>query len=57
MPYDVGYRASATAISKEVMAATFGLDEDKVPEFPQTVEDPLLVGRFNAVDTVIRSRL
>jgi hypothetical protein len=39
------------------MAATFGLDEDKVPEFPQTVKDPLLVGRFNAVDTVIRSRL
>jgi oxalate decarboxylase len=53
MPYDVGYKASATAISREVMAATFGLDEDALPDFPQTVKDPLIVGRVNSLDPVV----
>ena len=57
MPYDVGYRASATAISKPVMAATFGLDEAALPTFPQTVKDPLIVKRFNPVDPVIDAKL
>ena len=52
MPYDVGYRASATAISREVMAATFEVDEGVVPKFPQTTLDPLIVGRFNPVEPV-----
>lgn len=53
MPYDVGYKASATAISREVMTATFGLDEEALPEFPTTVKDPLIVGRVNALDPVV----
>jgi oxalate decarboxylase len=53
MPYDVGYKASATAISREVMAATFGLKEEALPEFPQTVKDPLIVGRVNSLDPVV----
>ncbi|KAH7408347.1 RmlC-like cupin domain-containing protein [Phaeosphaeria sp. MPI-PUGE-AT-0046c] len=54
MPYDVGYKASATAISKAVMAATFGVDEDVLPEFPTTVKDPLIVGRVNSLDPVVQ---
>ncbi|EPE36124.1 RmlC-like cupin [Glarea lozoyensis ATCC 20868] len=52
IPGDVGYRTSATALSREVLAATFGVDEDQLPEFPFTVKDPLLVGRKNPVDPV-----
>jgi len=47
MPQDVGYRASATAISREVMAATFGVREGDLPVFPFTPKDPLIVGKFN----------
>lgn len=53
MPYDVGYKASATAISREVFAATFGLVEKEVPEFPTTVKNALLVGRVNELDPVV----
>jgi oxalate decarboxylase len=56
IPGDVGYRTSATALSREVLAATFGVDEDKLPEFPFTVKDPLLVGKKNPVDP-IKSKL
>jgi oxalate decarboxylase len=47
MPQDVGYRASATAMSREVMAATFGVTEGQLPAFPFTPKDPLIVGNFN----------
>jgi oxalate decarboxylase len=57
MPYDVGYRASATAISREVMASTFGLTTDQMPEFPRTFKDPLLVGKLNPIDPVTKSQL
>lgn len=50
MPQDVGYRTSATAISREVLAATFGIKEKDLPQFPITVKDPLIVGRKNPVD-------
>jgi len=53
MPYDVGYRTSATAMSREVLAAVFGLATDDFPVFPQTVKDPLIVGKLNAVDHVV----
>jgi hypothetical protein len=53
MPYDVGYEASATAISIGVMAATLGLDEEALPEFPPTVRDPLIVTRVNSRDPVV----
>lgn len=52
MPLDVGYRTAATSLSREVLAATFGVTESKLPQFPTTVQDPLLVGRINAVDPV-----
>ncbi|KUJ07662.1 RmlC-like cupin [Mollisia scopiformis] len=52
MPGDVGYRASATALSREVLAATFGVEKEELPEFPFTPKDPLLVKRLNPVDPV-----
>jgi oxalate decarboxylase len=47
MPADVGYRASASALSPEVLAATLGT---ALPELPFTPADPLLVGRVNPLD-------
>jgi oxalate decarboxylase len=54
MPYDVGYRTSATALSREVVAATFGVKVKDLPVFPFVTSDPLLVGKINAVDPVRR---
>ncbi|ORY00159.1 putative oxalate decarboxylase OxdC [Clohesyomyces aquaticus] len=47
MPQDVGYRASATAMSRKVMAATFGVSTGDLPAFPYTPKDPLIVGNYN----------
>jgi len=52
-PQDIGYRTSATLVSGEVMAATFGVSEDKLPVFPLTSKDPLIVGKANMVDPVV----
>jgi oxalate decarboxylase len=49
-PGDVGYRATASAFSREVLAAGFRLRESELPEFPFTPADPLLVGRLNPLD-------
>lgn len=49
-PGDIGYRSSASAYSKEVMAATMGLRVDEMPDLPFTPEDPLIVERRNPVD-------
>jgi oxalate decarboxylase len=46
-PSDIGYRASASAFSPPVLAATLGVPPDKLPPFPQTDEDPLIVRRVN----------
>lgn len=51
-PGDVGYRASASALSREMLAATFGVPESTVPRFPFTPSDPLIVARANPVDAV-----
>lgn len=51
-PGDVGYRASASAYSRAVLAAAFGMAEEALPDFPVTVEDPLVVERINPVDPV-----
>lgn len=48
MPGDVGYRATATAFSREVLASTYGVSESDLPQFPFTPADPLIVGRLNA---------
>lgn len=47
MPGDIGFRASASALSSVVMAATLGVPLDRLPEFPPTFADPLIVERIN----------
>lgn len=49
-PADIGYRASASAYSREVLAAAFNTHLDDLPRFPFTPADPLIVGRSNPVD-------
>jgi len=49
-PADIGYRASASAYSREVLAASFGTHIENLPQFPFTPADPLVVGRVNPVD-------
>jgi oxalate decarboxylase len=50
MPADVGYRAAASAYSREVLAATLETSEASVPDLPSTPADPLLVGRVNGLN-------
>ena len=47
---DIGYRASISAYSREVLAATFNVHIDDLPNFPFTNADPLIVTRNNPVD-------
>ena len=49
-PADIGYRASISAYSREVLAATFNMHIDDLPDFPFTNADPLIVTRRNPVD-------
>lgn len=49
-PADIGYRASASAYSREVLAAAFDTHIDDLPNFPFTPIDPLIVDRKNPVD-------
>ncbi len=49
-PGDIGYRAAASAYSREVLAATLGIAVDALPELPFTPSDPLIVGRVNPRD-------
>ncbi|KZS85585.1 cupin domain-containing protein [Mycobacterium persicum] len=49
-PGDIGYRASISAYSREVLAATFNTHIDDLPQFPFTNIDPLIVTRSNPVD-------
>ena len=42
-PADIGYRASASAYSREVLAAAFNTHIDDLPTFPFTPADPLIV--------------
>ncbi len=51
-PGDIGYRATASAFSREVLAATFQVPERLLPQFPETPVDPLIVSRVNPVDPV-----
>ena len=50
MPGDIGFRASASAYSREVLAATFNTHLAALPVFPFTNADPLIVNRSNSVD-------
>jgi oxalate decarboxylase len=49
-PGDIGYRTSASAYSRKVLAATFGTHIDDLPNFPFTKADPLIVDRCNPLD-------
>jgi oxalate decarboxylase len=49
-PGDIGYRASASAYSRKVLAATFDTHIDDLPDFPFTKADPLIVDRLNPLD-------
>ena len=49
-PGDIAYRTSATAVSRQAMAATFDVPEEDLPQFPTTTKDPLIVGCRNPVD-------
>ncbi|WP_020100345.1 cupin domain-containing protein [Mycobacterium sp. 360MFTsu5.1] len=50
-PADIGFKASATAYSREVLAAAFNTHIEDLPTFPFTPADPLVVSRVNPVDT------
>ena len=52
-PGDIGYRATASAFSREVLSAAFGVPERALPVFPYTPVDPLIVGRPNPRDPVV----
>jgi len=49
-PADIGYKASASAYSREVLAAAFDTHLEDLPAFPFTPADPLVVGRVNPLD-------
>ena len=49
-PGDIGFRASASAYTREVLAATFNVHIDDLPDFPFTKADPLIVNRINPLD-------
>ena len=51
-PGDIGYRATASAFSREVLSAAFGVSERALPRFPSTPVDPLIVRRANPRDPV-----
>ena len=49
-PGDIGYRATASAFSREVLAAAFSVPERELPSLPYTPVDPLIVERINPRD-------
>ncbi|MGX5681479.1 cupin domain-containing protein [Schumannella luteola] len=51
-PGDIGYRASGSVFSREVLAASFGIPESQLPQLPFTPIDPLIVGKANPIDPV-----
>lgn len=54
-PGDIGYRTSTTALSREVLAATFDVSKEKLYlYFLSPATDPLIVIQKNLVDAVVR---
>jgi oxalate decarboxylase len=51
-PGDVGFRATGSAFSREVLAATLGVTVEDLPALPFTPVDPLIVSRKNALDPI-----
>lgn len=52
-PGDIGYRATASAFSREVLSAAFGVPERALPRLPFTPIDPLIVERVNPRDPLV----
>jgi len=50
-PGDIGMRTAVSCFSHDVLAAAFKVDPAKLPHFPFTAHDPLLVPRVNPVDS------
>lgn len=46
-PGDIGFRASTSTFSAPVLAAMLGVPVGRLPQFPRTVADPLIVQRVN----------
>lgn len=51
-PGDIGYRATASAFPRDVLADAFGVPEHLLPTLPFTPVDPLIVPRRNPRDAV-----
>lgn len=51
-PGDIGFRTLVGSFAREVLAATFGMSEAEMPQFPFTEQDPLLVTRCNPIDPI-----
>jgi oxalate decarboxylase len=49
-PGDIGFRSLVGCFSRDVLAATFGIDESDLPQFPFAEQDPLIVNRINPID-------
>lgn len=49
-PGDVGYRTLINIFPRPAIAASLGIAEKDLPEFPFTEIDPLIVGRINPLD-------
>ena len=49
-PADIGGRSVVSAFSREVLAATFHVAPESMPQFPFTAQDPLIVQRINPID-------
>jgi len=49
-PGDIGFRTLVGAFPREVLAASFGMSEPELPQFPFTEIDTLLVNRLNPID-------
>lgn len=57
MRKDVGFRTSATALSREVLAATFGVKAGNRSQVSVTVKDPLMEGKVNPIDPIQKWKL
>lgn len=51
-PGDIGLKLVGSALSRPVLAATFGIGVDALPAFPPISDDPLIVARVNPTDPV-----
>ena len=49
-PGDVGFRSVVSDYPRDVLAASFGLTSDQLPDFPLSEIDSLLVQRLNPID-------